>query len=52
MTQEGLDRINILARKAKSEGLTPAEKEEQKALREAYLAMFRKNFHADRKSVV
>ncbi|HHX72571.1 MAG TPA: DUF896 domain-containing protein [Clostridiales bacterium] len=51
MKQEGLDRINFLARKAKTEGLTPAEKEEQKALREAYLATFRKNLYARLDSV-
>ena len=30
MNQEKINRINELARKSKSEGLTPAEKEEQK----------------------
>lgn len=32
-----LDRINELARKQKAEGLTGSEKEEQYALRQAYL---------------
>ena len=38
ITQEQLDRINALARKAKTpEGLTPAEREEQAKLRRAYV---------------
>ena len=41
MNKEELDRINFLARKAKSEGLTEAELTEQAALRAAYLAEFR-----------
>jgi len=41
---ERLDRINELAAKAKKEGLTPAEKEEQARLRQEYLAQFRANF--------
>ena len=36
MTQEKINRINELARKSKSEGLTPQEKEEQTALRNEY----------------
>lgn len=32
-----IDRINELARKAKTEGLTDEEKEEQKKLRRAYI---------------
>ena len=43
MKPEELDRINCLAAKAKAEGLTEAEKEEQAALRRAYVAMFRSN---------
>ncbi len=41
-----LNRINALAAKEKAEGLTPAEKEEQAALRREYLAAFRTNFAA------
>lgn len=37
MTQEQIDRINALARKARAEGLTEAEREEQAALRRAYI---------------
>lgn len=38
MTKEQIDRINALARKAKTpEGLTEAEKEEQAVLRRAYI---------------
>lgn len=36
MTQEKIDRINELARKSRSEGLTETEKEEQTALRNEY----------------
>ena len=32
-----IQRINELARKAKAEGLTPAEKEEQQKLRREYI---------------
>ena len=44
MEKAKLDRINALARKSKAEGLTDAEKEEQKALRAEYLAEFRASF--------
>ena len=37
MTQEKLDRINALARKAKTEGLTPEETAERDALRREYI---------------
>ena len=38
------DRINYLARKAKTEGLTDAEKLEQAKLRDEFRAAFRSNF--------
>lgn len=41
-----LTRINELAAKAKTTGLTPEEKEEQTVLRKEYLAAFRANFAA------
>ena len=44
MTKEKIDRINALARKSKTpEGLTPAEKEEQAALRKEYIEDFRRS---------
>ena len=44
MEKVKLDRINELARKSKAEGLTDAEKEEQKALRTEYILEFRASF--------
>lgn len=41
-----IKRINELAHKAKQEGLTPQELEEQARLRREYLARFRQNFEA------
>ena len=38
-----LDRINELARKERTEGLTAEEKEEQKRLRAEYVAAVRRN---------
>ncbi|MCM1363743.1 MAG: DUF896 domain-containing protein [Faecalibacterium sp.] len=44
VTQEQINRINELSRKSKTpEGLTEAEKEEQKILRQAYVAAFRES---------
>lgn len=43
ITQQQIDRINALARKAKESGLTAGEKEEQAALRQAYLAAVRES---------
>lgn len=39
-----MDRINFLAQKKKTEGLTENERVEQEALRKEYLEAFRKNF--------
>ena len=39
-----LDRINELAKKKKTEGLTQAEAKEQSKLRKAYLDSFREKF--------
>ncbi len=44
MEKEKIERINLLARKAKGEGLTEAEREEQAALRAEYIAEFRASF--------
>lgn len=41
LAQEKMNRINELAKKAKESELTEAEKEEQQALRQEYLATFR-----------
>jgi len=43
ITQEQINRINELARKAKAEGLTPDEKEEQAKLRRAYIDSFKES---------
>lgn len=41
ITQEQIDRINFLARKSRTEGLTEEEKREQAALRAEYVAAFK-----------
>jgi uncharacterized protein YnzC (UPF0291/DUF896 family) len=43
LSKEKMARINELARKAKSSGLTEVEAKEQSALRSEYLATFRSN---------
>lgn len=43
MEQSKIDRINMLARKSKAEGLTEAEKKEQDLLRKEYIANIRRN---------
>lgn len=52
MEQSKIDRINELAKKSKAEGLTPAEAEEQKALRAEYVAAFRASLTAQLESTV
>ena len=46
-----LDRINELAHKSKSEGLTPEEKEEQRLLRQEFLAEIRADVKASLESI-
>lgn len=46
MEQKKILRINELAKKAKEEGLSEAEKQEQGELREEYLSAIRKNLRA------
>lgn len=46
MTEERIARLNELARKSKSVGLTPEEKQEQAALRKEYLAAIRRSLEA------
>ena len=41
MEQKRIDRINELARKSRTQGLTDEEKEEQKILRAEYVAAFK-----------
>ena len=43
MEQTKIDRINELARKKKTEGLTGAEKIEQERLREEYIEAYRRS---------
>lgn len=46
MDQAKIDRINALARKAKAEGLTPAETAEQAELRREYIEAYRASLRA------
>ncbi|MGN1350980.1 MAG: DUF896 domain-containing protein [Anaerovoracaceae bacterium] len=46
VTQEKIDRINELARKAKTVGLTEEEAAERHQLRQEYLENFRRNFES------
>ena len=51
MEKEKIDRINELAHKSKREGLTDAEKEEQRLLRLEFLAEIRADFKATLESI-
>lgn len=44
ITNEQIERINALARKKKTEGLTEKEQEEQATLRRAYIDSVKANF--------
>lgn len=46
MEKAKIERINALAHKAKTQGLTPEEKQEQTALRREYLADIRASLQA------
>ena len=46
-----IDRINELANKSKREGLTDAEKEEQRLLRQEFLAEIRADLKASLESI-
>ena len=52
MEQSKIDRINALAKKAKTEGLTEEEAAERKALREEYIAAYRKSLRAQLDNMV
>ena len=52
MATDRLNRINELAQKAKTVGLTPEEEAERDQLRKEYLAAFRQNLQAQLDSVV
>lgn len=52
MEKRKIDRINFLAKKSKSEGLTDEEKAEQKLLRDEYRAAFRQSLEAQLSAIV
>lgn len=53
MTEEGIKRINELYHKAKNEGLTEEEKQEQQILRKEFIDSFKRNLrgHLDNISI-
>ena len=52
ITQKEIDRINELYRKSQTEaGLTPEEKEEQTALRKAYIQAIRRNLRGNLENI-
>jgi len=52
MEKEKIERINELARKKKTVGLTEAELEEQAVLRKEYIAAWRENMESVLQSVI
>ncbi len=52
MEQSKIDRINQLARKAKTEGLSDSERREQQELRQEYLSAFRQSLSSTLEKVV
>lgn len=52
MIQEKIDRINFLAGKSKTDGLTEEEIAEQKMLRDEYRDDFKKSLNAQLDSIV
>ncbi len=46
MTQAKIERINALAKKQRTEGLSEAERLEQKKLRQEYIAAYRMSLEA------
>ena len=46
MNESRIDRINELYKKAKTEGLTEAEKQEQAVLRKEFIEAFRQNLRS------
>lgn len=51
MEKAKIDRINELSRKSKEEGLTETEKEEQKLLRQKFIAEIRADLKATLESI-
>ena len=51
MNSEKIKRINELAKKSRTEGLTDDEKKEQQVLRREYLTQVRKNIKAQLDSI-
>lgn len=51
LSQEKIARINELAKRAKTTGLSTSEIEEQKKLREEYLMKFRSSFKSQLENV-
>ena len=52
MDESKINRINELAKKSKSQGLTPSEKKEQQELRKEYIKSFRNNMQSTLDRVV